>query len=276
MIHAMSDSSLRLAAALEQAHDMFILVVTGAGVSAPSGLPTFRGDEPEAIWSRDVTEIATFEFFRREPVASWLWYLRTFGNVMSAKPNAAHLALAEIEEWQTAGAGDFLLITQNIDTLHEQAGSRRFVKIHGSCDRARCSRYGCRYGSPSGSLPMSEVDLETLDHHPKSENLPRCPACGSVIRPHALLFDELYREHDDYGFDRVQEAAARMELLLFVGTSFSVGITDLLVSAARARRVATFSIDPAVNGPLGVVSIREHAEKVLPDVAHQLRHGGNA
>lgn len=262
----MSDPFSQLVTALDNARNTFVLVVTGAGVSAPSGLPTFRGDDPDAIWSRDVTEIATFAFFQREPVASWIWYLRTFGNVMSAQPNAAHRALADLERLQAGNGGDSLLITQNIDTLHEQAGSRRLVKIHGTCERVRCSRFGCRYGSPSGSLPMSAFDLAALDRHPAEENLPRCPECSAIIRPHALLFDEYYREHADYGFDRAQDAIARMDVVLFVGTSFSVGITDMLVRAARARRVPAFSIDPAVNGPAGVVSLREPAEDVLPRI----------
>lgn len=266
----MSDAAGQLATALEQARNTFILVITGAGVSAPSGLPTFRGDDPDAIWSRDVTEIATFAFFQQNPVASWLWYIRTFGDVESVQPNAAHEAIAALERWQGGNGGDFLLITQNIDTLHEQAGSRRMVKVHGTCNRVRCSRFGCRLGSPAGSLPMAQIDLRKLAEDPRPENLPRCPSCGAVIRPHALLFDEYYREHADYGFDRTQDAAARAEVLLFVGTSFSVGITDLLVRTARARRVPAFSIDPSVNGPLGVVSIRERAEDVLPAIVRTL------
>lgn len=266
----MTDAVSQLATALEHARNTFILVVTGAGVSAPSGLPTFRGDDPDAIWSRDVTEIATYAFFQQNPVASWMWYARTFGDVQNVQPNAAHESIAALERWQGGNGGDFLLVTQNIDTLHEQAGSRRLVKIHGTCDRVRCSRFGCRLGSPSGSLPMAQIDLERLAGHPVPENLPHCPACDALVRPHALLFDEYYREHTDYGFDRVQDASMRAEALLFVGTSFSVGITDLLVRAARARRVPTFSIDPAANGPLGVVSIRERAEDVMPRVVKAL------
>ena len=117
-----------------------LVVITGAGVSAASGLATFRGPEPEAIWSRDVLEMGTRDYFQRDPVDWWQWFLDRFGGILDVKPNAAHRALADLERWQSGRGGDFLLITQNIDTLHEQAGSQALVKVHGSADRVRCSR----------------------------------------------------------------------------------------------------------------------------------------
>lgn len=246
------------------------VVVTGAGVSAASGLPTFRGSDPGAIWARDVTEIGTREAFERDPVGWWIWFLDRFSGILGAQPNPAHRALADLERWHTSRGGGFLLVTQNVDTLHEQAGSRNLVKVHGSADRVRCTRPGCRFAAPTGSLPRPEVDLERLVREPREANLPRCAACGALLRAHALLFDELYTEHLDYGFARVEEAFGRMDTLLFVGTSFSVGVTELALRAAWQRRIVALSVDPAGTAPPGVLPLATAAETLLPAVVSAL------
>ncbi|HEX3556889.1 MAG TPA: Sir2 family NAD-dependent protein deacetylase [Thermoanaerobaculia bacterium] len=260
-----------LAGALERAGEGLILVVTGAGVSAASGLPTFRGTDPEAIWNRDVTEIGTRRFFERDPVAWWTWFLDAFAGLDEARPNPAHNVLAALERWQLGRGGDFLLVTQNIDTLHERAGSRRLVKVHGTADRLRCSRDGCALGAPAGSLPRTEVDLAAFRRDPGRHTLPRCPACGALLRAHALLFDELYDEHVDYGFERVRGALERMGVVLFAGTSFSVGVTALVLREALGWRVPVLSIDPAAAPPLpGITGLRVPAEGVLPAACREL------
>jgi NAD-dependent deacetylase len=250
-----------------------LLVVTGAGISLASGIPTFRGTDPGAIWKHDVTEMATFAFFSTEPVESWRWYLRRFDTLVSAQPNAAHFALAELERWQTARGGELLLVTQNIDTLHEQAGSRRLVKVHGSSDRLRCSAMGCRLGAPRGSMLRSQAPIDAFIAEPTAANLPRCPECAAVLRPHVLWFDELYDEHLDYQWHRVQAAAASADAVLFVGTSFSVGVTDLIHQLAASRGAALFSIDPGATPPpyRSVAALRELAEELLPAMVDALR-----
>lgn len=264
-----------LTEALRKAGAGLIVVVTGAGVSAASGLPLFRGTEPDAIWNRDVTEIGTFEFFRRDPVAWWQWFLRSFAGLPGARPNPAHDALAALERWQVGRGGDFLLVTQNIDSLHEQAGSRRLVKVHGTADRLRCSRPGCPLGAPAGSLPASEVDFAPFLAAPARETLPRCPQCGSLLRAHALLFDEYYDEHQDYGFARVRQALERMALALFAGTSFSVGVTALVLREALGWRLPVLSIDPAPPPPAaGITEVRAAAEDALPAACRELGIGG--
>jgi NAD-dependent deacetylase len=257
----------RLLQALRERSGGYLVVITGAGISLASGLPTFRGSDPEAIWSRDVTEIATIAFFRRDPVVWWQWFDRRFGGIDRALPNAAHEALVGLERAHVRGGGRFLLVTQNVDTLHEQAGSRYLVKIHGTADRVRCSREGCRFGAPAGSLPLSAVDFAPFRAGPSLETIPRCPQCGELVRAHALLFDELYSEHVDYRFESARDALGAADLVLFVGTSFSVGITELALWTARARGTPMFSIDPGAEAPPGVVAIREAAEVVLPRMA---------
>jgi NAD-dependent deacetylase len=248
-----------------------LVVVTGAGISLASGIPTFRGTDPGAIWTRDVTELGTWRYFQQDPVESWRWYLSRFEGVFGAKPNPAHTALAAIERWELARGGRFLLVTQNVDTLHEQAGSRELVKVHGSADRVRCSRVGCAHAAPSGSLARSDVDLERFRAAPGPETLPRCPACGAVIRQHVLWFDEYYGSHDDYQYRRVTRTVDRADRVLFVGTSFSVGLTESVLVSAEYARANVVSIDPGETpAPAGVRAIRAKAEEVLPDACRRL------
>jgi NAD-dependent deacetylase len=242
-----------------------VLVVTGAGVSAASGIRTFRGSEPDAIWRTDPMELATRRFFERDPVTHWRWYLDRFAAVDTAEPNPAHRALATWERIHSP-RGPFLLVTQNIDTLHEQAGSRSLIKVHGSADRVRCTQYGCIHAAPAGSIPRSEIDLGRFRDLPNADNLPRCPVCRSPLRPHVLFFDEYYGEHADYQFERVREAAAAADVAVFIGTSLSVGVTALILQSALGRGCDTLLIDPdpPTAMPPSVLPLRARAEVLLP------------
>ena len=259
-----------LAQAIQDVGDDHFVVVTGAGISLASGIPTFRGDDPDAIWTKDVTELGTYRYFRSDPVGSWKWYLHRFDLLPQAKPNDAHRALVTLQEQHEAGGGRFTLVTQNIDTLHERAGSEDFVKVHGSIDRLRCpQKSGCPHGSPQGSIARSEVAeaTEAFRQEPSESTLPRCPDCDDVLRPHVLWFDEYYADHDDYQWPRVQSAAQTADLLLFIGTSFSVGVTELFLQAATVLGKPAWSIDPSpVPSYYPVQVVRGKAEEVLPGV----------
>ncbi len=263
----------RLQRAVEAVGDGLLLVVTGAGVSRASGIPTFRGRDPGAVWRVSDVELATRDYFERDPVTQWSWYLERFASLERAAPNPAHHALAALERWQTARGGDYLLVTQNIDTLHEAAGSRRMIKVHGSSDRLRCSRYGCPNGAPRGSLARSAIELEPFRRRPVLDALPRCPRCDSLLRAHVLFFDELYDEHSDYRFAEVERAAARAAVLLFAGTSFAVGVTDLLLQTGAARKVPMLAVDP-VSGRQprwsAVEALPAAAELLLPELCDRL------
>jgi NAD-dependent deacetylase len=251
------------------------LVVTGAGISLASGIPTFRGQDPGAIWKNDGTELGTFRYFCQDPVGSWRWYLSRFEKTAGAKPNPAHTALASLEGFCERAGGELLLVTQNIDGLHRQAGSRNLIEVHGRADRVRCPRGDCRNGSPRGSLPRSDFDLQAFLAAPSAATLPRCPLCRAVMRQHVLWFDEYYDSHQDYEWPRVLTAAAASAAVLFIGTSFSVGVTDLILGAALERGVPVLSIDPAAAAPeTGVVSLRARAEEILPAVAAALEPSG--
>jgi NAD-dependent deacetylase len=252
-----------------------ILVLTGAGISLASGIPTFRGSDEGAVWTRDVTELGTFSYFQHDPAGSWQWYRQRFRAAQGAKPNAAHFALAALEQWHVDRGGEFLLVTQNIDTLHEQAGSVALAKVHGSADRARCSKAQCPLGSIR-TIAVADLDFGAFAREPRSETIPRCPECRSLMRPHVLWFDELYTSHVDYRWSRIMEACDGMRLVLAVGTSFSVGVTDLIRREANRRRVPLFIIDPSAPADLAVpeaVHVRERAEELLPMVVETLSPG---
>ena len=254
----MTDPVAALAEAIERVGDERLLVITGAGVSAASGISTFRGSDPDAIWSRDTTELATRRFFEADPHESWRWYVARFARAIAARPNAAHEALARLEARRRERGAGFTLITQNIDTLHEQAGSRALIKVHGSIDRVRCSREGCEHGAPRGSLPRKRFEYDGPD-------VPSCPRCESRIRPHVLWFDEMYTEHEDYGYERAVHACTTAACVIFVGTSMAVGITEMALQLALGRGVPVLHIEPSMRRRIdGVQRIEANAERVLP------------
>jgi NAD-dependent deacetylase len=262
----------QLAAALGD-RDGLLLVVTGAGVSLASGIPTFRGTDAGAIWKHDLTELATFAFFENDPVQSWRWYLDRFDLVYFARPNPAHRALAAIERARGAAGQRYLLVTQNIDTLHEAAGTRQLIKVHGSADRVRCSAPGCRLGAPRGSLAFGRPDAAPFLAEPSFDTLPRCPECEAPLRPHVLWFDEFYGDHEDYQWDRLLRAALEATTILFVGTSFSVGVTDVVLRSGLATGASMLSIDPGAHSqPVrSLAHLAVPAEEVLPAACARLR-----
>ncbi len=263
------DSLERLASAVRETQGLF-LVVTGAGISLASGIPTFRGTDPGAVWKRDITELGTNRYFEEEPEGSWRWYLQRFDKVLGARPNPAHDALVRVERWRTGHHLPFLLVTQNIDGLHRLAGSRELVEVHGAADRVRCSAIGCRHGAPRGSLPRADFDLTAFRANPTRANVPRCPECGELLRQHVLWFDEFYNGHEDYQWSRVLEASTSASLVLFVGTSMSVGVTEQVLSEALDRRVPVFNLDPAGQELRGVTLVAEASETALPRLAGML------
>jgi NAD-dependent deacetylase len=262
-----------LVAALVAAERELVLVVTGAGISLASGIPTFRGLDPHAVWARDVTELGTKAYFKRDPVGSWQFYLARFDAARNAKPNPGHDALVALERWQLERGGRYLLVTQNVDTLHRVAGSRELVEVHGAADRVRCSQHGCSFGAPRGSIPRAHIqaELDAFRAAPSDATVPRCAACGARLRQHVLWFDEMYTGHTDYQFERVQAAARDAAVVVFIGTSFAVGVTELVLDGAERRRRPTFSIDPGGLQPRPSVHvIAAAAEQALPRLVERL------
>lgn len=182
-----------------------LFVLTGAGISVESGLRTFRGEE--GLWEgQPVAVVATPEGFAREPDRVWAFYSGLRHHAAAAQPNAAHLALAEAER----RLGDrFLLITQNVDGLHQQAGGRRVFELHGSLWRTRCA----------------SCDRPPFEDRTEPEKAPVCDRCGGLLRPDIVWFGEAVDPEANWRTGQFVQAAARAhERLVFlaIGTSGAV------------------------------------------------------
>ncbi len=247
-----------------------ILVVTGAGISVASGISPFRKDK-DAIWAKDVLTKGTFSFFLEDQVESWKWYRKRFAGLLDKKPNPAHHCLVQMEKWSTRNEKEFLLVTQNIDTLHRKAGSQNLVEIHGRTDCVRCSRGNCLRGEPFGRIENGGFDFTLFDQRPCFENIPKCPICGSPVRAHVLWFDEMYDSHLDYEYERALVFAYQAELILFIGTSFSVGITDSFWRIAMMNETSMFAIDPSPSREYPQIHwVEEPSEDYLPRLLKEL------
>jgi NAD-dependent deacetylase len=222
-----------------------VVVLTGAGISAESGIPTFRGKE--GFWvvgSRNYMpqEMATHEMFTIEPEEVWRWYLYRFGVVRDAQPNAGHRALVALER----ALGDrFTLVTQNIDGLHRRAGSseERTYCIHGDAAWVRCN-YECGLGR----LPLPDLWRSEATSRLSSEERARltCPRCKGWLRPHVLWFDECYDE-ENYRFDSTVRAASEADLLLVVGTSGATNLPMRVGQICFSRGAAMVDVNPEEN-----------------------------
>jgi len=200
-----------------------ITVLTGAGISAESGIPTFRGSEGYwTIGSKEYhpQEMATFAMFSQKPDEVWKWYLYRMNVCGIAKPNSGHYALAEMEK---LFGNHFTLITQNVDGLHLKAGSshEKTYQIHGNIFYMRCS---AECSDNLYSVPRTfQGRPKNTDIDDRERKLLTCPRCGHKTRPHVLWFDEVYNEKF-FRFHSSLEAAKKTDILIIVGTS---GATNL-------------------------------------------------
>jgi NAD-dependent deacetylase len=233
----------QLGARLAQAKRVSAL--TGAGISAESGVPTFRG--PDGLWKQYRPEqLATPEAFARDPQLVWEWYDWRRRKVASCQPNAGHQALARLEQ----RLEDFALITQNVDGLHRAAGSRKLYELHGDIWRLRCT--GCRSSGEDRRAPLLQIP-------------PRCDDCGGLLRPDVVWFGESLPADQLGG---AVAAAARSEVMLVVGTSSLVYPAASLPLVAKRAGALVVEINPE-NTPLSPVAdltILGRAAEVLPEV----------
>ncbi len=178
------------------------VVLTGAGVSTESGIPDFRS--PTGLWAQfDPLEFGSIEAFRRDPSKVWSFYKPRISMLNDAEPNPAHVALAELEQHGLVQA----VVTQNIDLLHERAGSREVVEVHGSIRTATCPGCGARY-------ELRQV-LELLT----DADAPVCPTCGAIVKPDVVFFGELLPPE---AIDRAYKLARAAALMLVVGSALEV------------------------------------------------------
>ncbi len=240
---ALPEDALALARA---ARGRLVVFLTGAGISAESGIPTFRG--PEGYWtigSRNYhpTELATRAAFERMPREVWSWYLFRRGTCRAAAPNAAHLALAELER----AIGDrFLLLTQNVDGLHLRAGSSlaRTYQIHGNIDFHR-------YVDESQDAPLAipaGIDVAWPKGRAITDAELRLLASPKGVpgRPHVLWFDESYDE-ENFRYESSLAAAQRASLLVVVGTTGATSLPMHVGTVASRRGVPILVVNPEPN-----------------------------
>jgi NAD-dependent deacetylase len=223
-------------------------VLTGAGISAASGVPTFRG--AGGLWGTYRAEdLATPEAFARDPRLVWSWYDARRQNLLDCRPNAGHAVLAS---WASRLPG-FTLLTQNVDGLHERAGTTGAVRLHGSIWHVRCVR-GCSPPREERRAPLPEIP-------------PRC-ACGALLRPDVVWFGEML----DPGVLRRADAATACDVFVTAGTSSIVHPAAGLVAEARARGAFTIEINPEETGASAYVDrcLRGPAETVLPELDSRL------
>jgi NAD-dependent deacetylase len=198
-----------------------VTVLTGAGVSAESGVPTFR-DARTGLWAKfSPEELATPRAFRRDPRLVWEWYEWRRKLVADAKPNPAHLALAEMEKLFPR----FHLITQNVDGLHQRAGSRRVIELHGNIMRTKCF--------DEGTLVSSWKDTGDVP--------PKCPACGGLLRPDVVWFEEPMPEAE---MEQAMTASTTCDVFFSIGTSTVVYPAAALPSEALRSGAAVVEINP--------------------------------
>jgi len=234
-----------------------VVVFTGAGVSAESGIPTFR-DALSGLWERfDAEELATPEAFRRNPDLVWGWYEWRRMLVMRAQPNAAHRAIARLEE----RVGRFTLITQNVDDLHDRAGSRSVLRLHGSLFAPRC--FDCDEPAPlSAQVPDEPAPGRALAP-------PRCARCGGLVRPGVVWFGEPLPEA---AIARAFEAAQSCDVFVSVGTSSLVHPAAQVPFVAKraGARVIQVNPNPTALDEVADLNLRSPAATALPTLVDSL------
>jgi len=231
------------------------VALTGAGISAESGIPTFRGKD--GFWKdEDVTRLATLDGFLADPRKVWEWYDWRRSQIKETRPNPGHFALAEYEERVTGRGGTFATITQNIDGLHELAGSRSVVELHGNIWYARCLK-GC------------SSELTHLPETPLPEYPPACPRCGDLLRPHVVWFGE---QLDPLVIEESFRLAGEADVMFVIGTSSQVYPAAGLpyVTKRAGGKVIEINLEPTELSYAADYSLRGRSGEILPELLRKV------
>ncbi len=242
----MTDEAVKI---LKSTKSLFVL--TGAGISAASGIPTFRGKD--GLWKNySATELATPEAFERNPKLVWEWYHWRQGIILKARPNPAHYALVELEK----KVERFLLLTQNVDNLHKVAGSKNVLELHGNIFRARC--LGC------GKIMPHQVEINSNGEVGQKNELPHC-SCGGLLRPDVVWFGEPIPQ--DVWEESIKFLTSA-DTALICGTSGVVFPAAAIPGIARdyGSKTIEINLEPTPISSIADVSIIGSADKILPEI----------
>lgn len=228
-----------------------VVCLTGAGISAPSGIPPFRGQR--GLWERyDPSEYAHIRVFQRDPKRLWTLMHYLYSTIRAAKPNPAHFALARLEKIGLIGG----IVTQNIDGLHQKAGSQNVIEYHGSMERLVCLSCGQSYPFGEDFPLMGEVPL--------------CPECSSPLKPDIVLFGEAIPRE---ALEATRELLSVTDTLLVVGSSCTVtpaAELPLQVAFKKGRVIEVNPMPSAITGSIATISLKAQAEEVLPMIEEAL------
>jgi NAD-dependent deacetylase len=235
-----------------------LVVSTGAGISQESGVPTFR-DALDGLWARyDPEQLATRQAFQRNPKLVWDWYEYRRGLARAARPNPGHYALADLEDLLP----HVVVITQNVDNLHQQAGSSDVVPLHGALMQSRCFA-NCR-GDPT------IIDVEALPDYDPAAGPPRCPYCGAWVRPDVVWFGEALPQAN---LARAMTLAEQADVMLVVGTSGQVQPAASLPFLAKGggARIVEVNPHPSSITAIADVWLEGPSGEMLPQVVQTIR-----
>jgi NAD-dependent deacetylase len=219
-----------------------VTVLTGAGVSAESGVPTFRGKD--GLWRNyRAEELATPQAFERDPVLVWEWYNMRRDRLSGIEPNQAHYTLAKLEE----RVDDFTLITQNVDGLHEKGGSRNIIELHGNIWMVRCTKCG-------GIKENHDIPIDIP---------PYCEGCGGLLRPHIVWFGEMLQDNI---LSSAYSALERCKIMIVIGTSGIVQPAASMAYTAKRAGAYVIEVNLEMTPNSGVVdkTITGKAAEILP------------
>ena len=234
-----------------------IVVLTGAGVSTPSGIPDFRS-EGTGLWSRDEPlEVASLNTFRTAPEKFFQWFRPLAGQIFNAQPNAAHLALAELEK---SGA-DVSIVTQNIDGLHQKAGSTKVFELHGTLRTLSCTQCFKQYESS----PFIKLYIE-------DGAIPLCPNCNGILKPDVILFGEQLPQS---AWLEAQRATRQADLMLVAGSSLEVlPVAGLPMQAIdRGAHLIIINNTPTYINVRADFVFMDDVATILPEIIKRALHG---
>lgn len=238
-----------------------IIAITGAGISSESGLPTFRGKD--GYWVKGSKnyhpmELATNEAFEKDPEVVWEWYHYRRNLYSKTEPNQGHYALAQLEQFFKKHNRNFTLVTQNVDGLHEKAGSSKdLFEIHGNLFYMRCYE-GCN------DKIVAIEDGQT--------GVPICPDCHGKMRPHVLWFDEFYDE-EFYKFRTILNLGyEKMDALLLVGTTLQTNLPRKIFELSYYKEIPTIevNVDPIGLKKYGVLELQGKSGDILPEIVKKI------